>query len=512
MKKKISSNSNEKHKEVVKMRKRKGIALITVVLISALIFSMIVAVVLKVVPEKAMSNAQSASQRALTAAEACISQIAFDLRNSDIGNNVINPTYAYHYLTINDVKKIVKNPVGYVFTPEKGEVQFTPSPDTYYLAKIKRISKGDADQWDPDMGLDGDKTVYIGVYALASVKQNGNVVAQKAVYTEMAVTYHKKTTPTDVIPPNSEVFKYGIFSGSDIAFNGNAQEVAGNVFANGNIDLGPAAGKIRIAYDPTYGGGSAYAVGSITGKGVAEVGAYYGQNPIEFPMLNIPYYQALAQAFKTGQKPYDGTVSEYPNTNDTSVIEVIQRYLGAGPSSTLNQISTFYNDLVNKTGAFAGLDPIKWQQLKTNAKNIVYYIDGDAHINSNVKLQGTIVINGNLDMNGCSELDNDGALALLVNGNVDHGNGNATLNGIFYTTGSFTGNGSFVCNGAIVSHNKIDLNGEFTINYKPVDMGNLVIEPTPGEEGSENVVDACEQSPNAWREISVDDFNNATNF
>ena len=493
------------------MRKRKGIALITVLLISALVFSSIVAVVLKVVPEKAMSNAQSTSQRALTAAEACISQIAFDLRNSDIGNNVINPPSAYHYLTINDVKKIVKNPVGYVFTPEKGEVQFTPSPDTYYIAKIKRISKGDVDQWDPDIGLDGDKTVYIGVYALASVKQNGNVVAQKAVYTEMAVSYHKKTTPNDITPPNSEVFQYGIFSGSDIAFNGNAQEVAGNVFANGNIDLGPAKGKIRIAYDPTYGGGSAYAVGSITGKGVAQVGAYYGQNPIEFPMLNIPYYQALAQAFKTGQKPYDGTVSGYPNTN--SVITVIQSYLGTGPSSSLNQIVAFYNDLANKTGAFAGLDLTTWQQLKTNAKNIVYYIDGDVHINGTVKLQGTIVINGNLIINGNSTVDNDGALAMLVNGNVELANGNALLKGIFYTTGSFTGIGTFDCYGAIVSKGAVNLNGTYNVYYRPVDMGNLSIVGNPGSNGSvTNYVKNCEQQPNAWREISVDDFNNATNF
>jgi len=497
------------------MKKRKGIALITVLLISALVFSSIVAVVLKVIPEKAMSNAQSASQRALTAAEACISQIAFDLRNSDIGNNVINPPSAYHYLTINDVKKIVKNPVGYVFTPEKGEVQFTPSPDTYYVAKIKRIHKvpGDDKIWDPDTGEDSEITAYIGVYALARVKQNGNVVAQKAIYTEMAVTYHKKTTPTNIIPPNSAVFQYGIFSGSDIAFNGNAQEVAGNAFANGNIDLGPAKGKIRIAYDPTYGGGSAYAVGSITGKGVAEVGAYYGQNPIEFPMLNIPYYQALAQAFKTGQKPYDGTVSGYPKTNDPVILAIIQNYLGTGANSTLNQISTFYNDLVNKTGAFTGLDPIKWQQLKTNAKNIVYYIDGDVHISGNVKLQGTIVINGNLIINGNSTVDNDGALAMLVNGNVELANGNSLLKGIFYTTGSFTGNGTFDCYGAIVSKGAVNLNGTYRIYYRPVNMGNLSIVGTPGNNGSvTNIITACEQQPNAWREISVDDFNNATNF
>jgi hypothetical protein len=505
---------NKNHKEVVKMRKRKGIALITVLLISALVFSSIVAVVLKVVPEKAMSNAQSTSQRALTAAEACISQIAFDLRNSDIGNNVINPPSAYHYLTINDVKNIVKNPVGYVFTPEKGEVQFTPSPDTFYVAKIKRISKGDEGQWDPDIGLDNDKTVYIGVYALASVKQNGNVVAQKAVYTEMAVSYHKKTNIANTIPPNSAVFQYGVFSGSDIAFNGNAQEVAGNVFADGNIDLGPAKGKIRIAYDPTYGGGSAYAVGSITGKGVAEVGAYYGQNPIEFPMLNIPYYQALAQAFKTGQKPYDGTVSGYPNTNNPSVIAVIQSYLGAGPSSSLNQIATFYNNLVYKTGAFAGLDLTTWQQIKTNAKNIVYYIDDDnVQVNGNVKLQGTIVINGNLTINGNSTVDNDGALAMLVNGNVELANGNALLKGIFYTTGSFAGNGTFNCYGAIVSKGAVNLNGTYRVYYRPVNMGNLSIVGTPGNNGSvTNIITACEQQPNAWREISVDDFNNATNF
>ncbi|MGB9770319.1 hypothetical protein, partial [Caldisericum exile] len=68
--------------------RRKGVALITVILISALVLTSIIGIVLKVVPEKAISNAQSTSQRALTAAEACVSQIAFDLRNADLGNNV----------------------------------------------------------------------------------------------------------------------------------------------------------------------------------------------------------------------------------------------------------------------------------------------------------------------------------------------------------------------------------------------------------------------------------------
>ncbi|BAL81456.1 hypothetical protein [Caldisericum exile] len=493
------------------MSKRKGVALITVVLISALVFASIVGIVLKIVPEKAISNAQSTSERALTAAEACISQIAFDLRNSDLGNNVINPPSAFHYLTVSDVKAIVKNPPGYVLS--KDAASLSSSPDTYYKAKIKRLNKGDVASWDPDIGLDGDKTIFIGVYALGFVKQNNNIVAQKAVYTEMAVTYHKSTiTPTD-IPPNSEVFNYGIFSGSDIAFNGNAQEVAGNVFANGNIDLGPAKGKIRIAYDPQYGGGTAYAVGAITGKGVAQIGAYSGQNPIEFPMLNVDYYKNLALAFKTGGKPYDGSRSDYPNTTDPILHTIITSYLGTSYNSSLSQIVTFYKDLSSKSGLFVGLDVLKWQQLKDNAKNIVYFIEGDAHINGTVKLQGTIVVNGNLMINGNSTVDNDGALAMLVNGNVEIANGNALLKGIFYSTGSFSGGGTFDCYGAIVSKGAVNLNGTYNIFYRPVSMSNLSIVGTPGGTASvKNVITAAEQSPNAWREISIDDFNNVTPF
>ncbi|PMP66980.1 MAG: hypothetical protein C0189_04035 [Caldisericum exile] len=491
--------------------RRKGVALITVILISALVLTSIIGIVLKVVPEKAISNAQSTSQRALTAAEACVSQIAFDLRNADLGNNVINPPNVYHYLTVDNVKSIVKNGAGYIL--ELNEASLSSSPDTYYKAKIKRLSKGDVNGWDPDTGLDGDKTIFIGIYALGMVKQNGQIVSQSAVYTEMAVTYHKKTIPATQVMPNSAVFNYGIFSGSDIAFNGNAQEVAGNVFANGNIDLGPAKGKIRIAYDPTYGGGTAYAVGQITGKGVAQVGAKPGQNPIEFPMLNTDYYKAFALAFKTGQKPYDGSVSGFPNTTDPIVKSIIVSYLGSTYNSTINQIAAFYNDLSNKSGLFAGLDVAKWQQLKSYAKNIVYFVEGDVHINGNVKLQGTIVINGNLIINGNSTVDNDGALAMLVNGNVELANGNALLKGIFYTTGSFTGGGTFDLYGALVSKGAVNLNGTYNVYYRPVDMSNLSIVGTPGSSGSvQNIITSAEQSGNAWRKISIDDFINATPF
>ncbi|MGC8789870.1 MAG: hypothetical protein ACP5QM_08200, partial [Caldisericum sp.] len=87
---------------------RRGVALITVILMSALVLTSIIAIMLKVTTEKALNNAQSTSQRSLTAAESCISQVAFDLRNSDLGNKVINPTNTYHYLTVDNVKSIVK--------------------------------------------------------------------------------------------------------------------------------------------------------------------------------------------------------------------------------------------------------------------------------------------------------------------------------------------------------------------------------------------------------------------
>jgi len=497
--------------------KRKGIALISVILIGALVFVSIIGVFLKVVPERNISVARTSSERALSAAEAVISQSSFDLRNTNIKDNVIEPQGMTHYLTVDIARSIAKLGVG---TPiDAGELEYSTNPYTTYRVKFKKLPKGDIDMWDPGDPLsdDGDKLVYVAVYALGTVYRgistSSEVAARKVIRTEMVILYHKESKYTS--GENSDVFDYGLFSGIDIAFNGNAQSVDGDIFADGNIDLGNSLSKTRVV------NGSASAAGAITGNGKVDLGKNPGVDPIEFPILNIPYYKALADNFKTGQAPYDGVpvydkdghLVPYPNTTNPFINPAIRSYLGApGTSSTVSGIQDFYTNLMAGTGEFSlayAKAPDALKNLQDNVKATVYYLQGDAHINGQFTCEGTLVIDGNLIINGGAEINNLGGLAFLVNGNIDRANGNATLRGLFYATGGITGNGTFDCYGSIVTKDSVDLNGTFNIYYEPViNMPNLDIEGKT-EIVASNITEV-EESPSTWEEISIDVFNSAS--
>jgi len=491
--------------------KRKGIALISVILIGALVFVSIIGVFLKVVPERNISVARTSSERALSAAEAVISQSSFDLRNVDFKEGTINPSGVTHYITLDEARKIVE--VGGV--TDFGEEAYSTNPFTTYWVKFKRLDAGGS--WDPDSPGDEDKLVRVAVYALGTVYRgistSSEVAARKVIRTEMVILYHKesKYTPGE----NSDVFDYGLFSGIDIAFNGNAQSVDGDIFADGNIDLGNSSSKTRVV------NGSASAAGAITGNGKVDLGKNPGVDPIEFPILNIPYYKALADNFKTGQAPYDGVpvydkdghLVPYPNTTNPFINPAIRSYLGApGTSSTVSGIQDFYTNLMAGTGEFSlayAKAPDALKNLQDNVKATVYYLQGDAHINGQFTCEGTLVIDGNLIINGGAEINNLGGLAFLVNGNIDRANGNATLRGLFYATGGITGNGTFDCYGSIVTKDSVDLNGTFNIYYEPViNMPNLDIEGKT-EIVASNITEV-EESPSTWEEISIDVFNSAS--
>jgi hypothetical protein len=504
------------------LRKRKGMALITVVLIAALFLISIIGISAKVITEKKVSNARASSERALVTAETGFSQTLFDMRNVDMTETQpMQPLGVFHYLDVSDIQEIVKNPVNHITDCSEQEYPFgsTDVPYVTYYIKIKRLS-GDYDgTWDPDTSGDYDaRDIPVQVYSLGTVYRDSTkaeVLARRIVTTECSVVYAKESDTDST--GSSEVFNYGLFSGSDISFSGGAQEANGDIYAGGNIDLGNSPSKVRV------NGGTAHAAGQITGSGQTTGGdpPQSGAVEIPFPELDVEYYKDLALKFKTGQPPYDGTVITdpvtgvvytYSDTTDALVLAVVQSYLGSDDTgNTVDEIQAFYADLRDYSGAILTLDVAQRAALWDYTNSIVYYINpapgdgtGTAIINGNFECQGTIVINGDLSINGGADIVNGGGLAIFVNGDIIRANGTATLNGLFYATGGITGNGTFVCNGSIVTQDPIDLNGNFTVNYAgPVGgMPNLNITTTVTGNG----ISQAEQTPSSWEEVSYEEF------
>jgi len=231
------------------LRKRKGMALITVVLIAALFLISIIGISAKVISEKKVSNARASSERALVTAETGFSQTLFDFRNVNFDSGTIEPLDVTHYLTLPKIKEIAGNPVNHITDcTEQAYSGLTDVPYVTYYIKIKRLSGGYEGIWDPDTSGDYDaRDIPVQIYSLGTVYSDSTkaeVLARRIVTTECNITFYKESETT--YEGSSEVFEYGLFSGGDISFGGGAQEVDGNIYAGGNIDLGASPSKVRV--------------------------------------------------------------------------------------------------------------------------------------------------------------------------------------------------------------------------------------------------------------------------
>ena len=531
------------------MLKRKGVALISVILIGALVFASIIGIVLKVVPEKNISVARVSSERALSAAEDAIARVYFELINANLKDGSINiPTdMGFPYLSTNKISQLASlgpedQPVDF------GEYDHSTNPYTTFWVKIKRLDTNGT--WDPreaNINTDGQKIIHVAIYALGTVyrgnSRNSGVAARKAIETEMDITYNKTSYINEGTDPyhkdpkpgsNQGVFNYALCSGVDINFAGNSQVIKGDIRTNGNITNQNK--KVRVK------DGSAYASGSIDDGIVSnENKKHEGYDTINpWPELSLDYYQSLYNNFLTGEYPYNGSpvlnskgeqIIEnevplyYPDTSNEAIQGIINTYLN-DPTITnpLDRIEKFYSDLQKGEGSFGSSLPLylveDWISLRDRAKFILYYIDGDVHVNSNKTLSGTFVINGDLRINGNYTINSDGSLAFLVSGNIIKANGNAEVNGFLYADGGLSlGTGSFTVNGGIVTKETINVSGSIDVTYSPMYdtmLSSIEGEPgedIPGSEGYEELVESKidyveRHSSPSWKEISYDEFIN----
>jgi len=322
------------------LHKRKGMALITVVLIAALFLISIIGISAKVISEKKVSNARASSERALVTAETGFSQTLFDMRNVDMTEaQPMQPPGVDHYLTEAKIRAIAMHTVGDI--TDCGEQEYplgsTDTPYVTYHTKIKRLSgSGSYDTtWDPkDNNPPNDnydaRDIPVQIYSLGTVYSDSTkaeVLARRIVTTECSVVYSKDSTTSE---GSSEVFNYGLFSGGDISFGGGAQEVDGDIYAGGNIDLGASPAKVRV------NGGTAYAAGQVMNKGQATGGKVSGADEIPFPELDVDYYKDLAHKFKTGDAPYNGSIVNIYDPDDPTTI--IATHIQIQPTQLLQQL------------------------------------------------------------------------------------------------------------------------------------------------------------------------------
>jgi len=450
--------------------KRKGIALIWVILTSALILVSIIAISIKTMPEKQILNSREYSQRALAVAESGLANAVNKVRTDETVRNMLmnNDHYEYHE---DDYDSGMPDSSGVISTYE---VKIVGNPDGYTFK------------------------------SLGTVKDSqGNEIAKKVI----KVDYSGKFPISD----------YALYSYSKIHVqNGN---VYGDVFANDSIYFRDGDDLNGKAWCATEGGI----------KGVPE--NYTGSIP--FPGVELNTVQKPRwQEFLTGSPPYDGNSPGYPNTGlllsylgSLGYSPVDSNGDGFPDALTQTQFEKLFQAIRTvppPAGIYFNL--IKNLQETLATGNLVFYIqpDGknkpvdfsDPMYKNEPFLQGLIIIQGDLKIT--SENLQIGVdpykTSILVTGTVDVATA-CTIKGLLYIMGttksgndpalSISANGGLTLDGSIVAKGTIVLNSDkLTIKWAENEIYQKYIK----EDILQSVESKLTPVPGSWKEIAADEF------
>ena len=189
-----------------------------------------------------------------------------------------------------------------------------------------------------------------------------------------------------ISPSSGLTYDHAIFTDEDMTFHGGIS-VSGDIHANGDLDVNSPEFNLEDG-EATASGTNNYGDSNV--------------DPIDFPQVDWPYFQDLAEREVNGGFYYD-----------------------ADPEVPLDT-TVYFNDPKYLTG--------------------IHYVDGDVIIktdlileNATIAANGTITILGNGSINLVNDLT-DHPLALIAKGDITNG-GSIHGEGIIQTEGSFTNNG-----------------------------------------------------------------------
>jgi len=452
-------------------KKREGVALIWVVLMSALILVSIIGISIKVVPEKQILNARAYSQRVLAVAETGLAKVVYQIR-TDEGLQTSLASLA----------------TGSNITVESDFDSGIPSVTSAYKVEIVKEPSDEYSFYS------------MGVVYKGSTKTEANVIARKVIKVKYAGYF-----------PFGD---YALFSCGGIdAQNGT---VDGSIFANEYIDF-THADLTGTAYCPAN---------DFTGIPEDQ------QNPnckeIGFPSVELNKYRDLWTAFLNGSFPYcgptdidgDGNVDnpDYPDTSTPKVhTYIFNKLKTTSDPATQDDFESFFDDLRNPASPEAA-----YLSSFLSTGKLVFDVQPDLHKNivdfsgslytSQPYLQGIIVIEGDLKFSSDKlQIGVDPyKTSILVTGAVTVSNA-CTINGLLYIAGtdkkalSISASGGLTCNGSIVAIGEIDLNSDkLVITRAENEIYKKEIKPSILEEQKSKLSPV----PSSWQEVSYDEFQN----
>lgn len=477
------------------MRARRGIALLTVVLLSALVFITIVGVGYVIVQEKIMVTSEYGFKDALAVAEAGMAQATANMQNAYFDGSAWAAPVSDEIFTPENIRDIAIHPTTVqTVTPKV----FPAASSSVIRLKVQRtdgdnIVNGrlpqDAVIHVVSMGETYVNSLAAEVGALTNAPLESTLVGRRVLEATYQLEKHTVSVPD-----------YAMYTGAQIDFKGdNSYVYGGDIFANGDINLQKKSPRLQPAGMYTaYSGGT---VSNNNGDLVQDSGD--GTVPITLTPPSLASMKQLAYEFRTGAGQYDGTHAGFPAT--MFLKDYLAGFLGAEPTdvatmvpSTFTGVENLTADLMNPSGiwsAWTGLSRAEADVLRSSVggafptlMKATYYVEvaqkNDAL--SQLHAIGTIAVNplrGEFQITGTATIDSgqqppmtppwwtdptQTGLSMFIYGDMKgtgSGSDIATLQGQITVTGSFNGTGNFSIAGQLVVSQDITVAGNFYLTY-----------------------------------------------
>jgi hypothetical protein len=435
--------------------KRRGFALLSVVLISAVLVAAAFMFTAQMMTESHITKTDALFKSALSQTEAGLSNSLALIR---VGKSPDSTSWAQHFansdtVVLTGTQSVSGTRGAYTVAVS---VATSPSSDAPVLVSTEHSTDGKTiEHWKGNVDLVATGAVYppsvstmlsgsslsAGYSARRSIKTRTQAYWTKT--TDILGGSNPKVTPTDF------PLKYGVYTAGDLSIKGASKEWHGDVFANGDVYVQKTGSIV---------GGEAFAGGSVTGNppGVP----HPNQTPIPFPEIDTAYFKTMAKAYIDGTYPYNALNNQIPGTGTDPVTNPIAYYTCTNPLVAGNKRAYYHVDSLASSS-----DPFHPNQAYFLDPTAVYYNDGPMHLNGGA-LQGTIVINGDAFINGNVTVATGQKLpTLLVTGNITKENGCSEIQGVVYTGGTFTGRGTATITGALIARGSVDMSGTMDVYY-----------------------------------------------
>jgi len=484
------------------MRARRGIALLTVVLLSALVFITIVGVGYVVVQEKIMVTSEYGFKDALAVAEAGMVQVTVNVQNAYFDGSTWSAPISNEIFTSADIEAIASSTAVRTVTPKV----FPAASSSVIRVKAQKTTEGGIVN-----GTLLDGTV------IHVVSMGETYVSPPAATAGASTSTPSETTligrrvleaDYQLVKNTTTVPNYAMYAGAQIDFKGNNSHIYGGaIFANGDINLqkkGPRLDTGKIVYS----GGT---VSNDSGDVVQDSGD--GTLPITLIPPTLASMKQLAFEFRTGTGHYTGITAGFPST--VSLKTYLAEFLGAEPTAVGTMQTSTFTGVQNLTADLV-LHPVNistWIDASTslhsdeeraaahaeasallarnaagdyvNLMKATYYVEVATNDALNqLHAIGTIAVNplgGELQITGTATIDSgqlpltppwwtdntQTGLSMFIYGDMKGTGSNsdtARVQGQITVTGSFNGKGNFSIAGQLVVSQNITVAGNFYLS------------------------------------------------